>query len=553
MTDLSAHDQADDAMPARMVNEYVYCPRLFYLEFVDRLFAENDDVAQGRYTHRRVDQPGGDLDQLPTHPAMQARSVWLASETLGLSARIDMVQGDGDAVLPVDYKKGRAPADGVWPSDEVQVGVQAMLLREHGHRCERAAVWYEGGRERRYVAVDDALVARVLDLAAEMRSVAAAATAPLPLVASPKCPRCSLVGICLPDETNARLARSELQPRRIVPRDPDHRPLYVTEPGASVGVSRGRVEVAREKEKLDSIRLIDVSQVNVFGRVQVSTQALTEFFARDIPVMYFSYGGWLNGTATGLPAKNVHLRRSQVISAADHASRAAGRMVEGKIRNCRTLLRRNARGDQAAVLEQLGRLAATAAAAPPAASLLGIEGTAARLYFSRFSDMLRPGPVGSLPSFDFAGRNRRPPRDPVNALLSFCYSMLVKDLLAVTIGVGFDPYQGVYHRPRFGRPALALDLAEEFRPLIADSVVLTVLNNGEVGNSDFLLRAGGVQLTADGRRAVLRAYERRLSQEVTHPEFKYRISYRRVLDVQARVLAAYLLGELPDYVPFVTR
>ena len=204
-------------------------------------------------------------------------------------------------------------------------------------------------------------------------------------------------------------------------------------------------------------------------------------------------------------------------------------------------------------MAQLAELATAAGRAERAAQLLGIEGPAARLYFSQFNSMVRgTGPDG-LAAFDFSGRNRRPPRDPVNALLSFCYSVLTKDLLGVLMAVGVDPYQGVYHRPRFGRPALALDLAEEFRPLVADSVVLTVLNNGELTAGDFLSRAAGVQLTADGRRTVLRAYERRLSQEVTHPEFKYRISYRRVMDVQARVLAAHLLGELPAYMPFVTR
>ncbi|CAN5397211.1 CRISPR-associated endonuclease Cas1 [soil metagenome] len=541
-----------EPIPARMVNEYVYCPRLFYLEFVDRLFVDNDDVAQGRYTHRRVDTPTGDLDELPAHPAMRARSVWLSSEALGLSARIDLVEPDGEAVLPVDYKKGKAPAEGIWPSDEVQVGVQVLLLRDHGYSCDRAAVWYEGGRERRYVDFDDTLGERVATLTAEMREVASAARAPLPLVNSPKCWRCSLSGLCLPDETNARLARTELRPRHIVPRDPDHRPLYVTEAGAYVGISRGRVEVTRDREKLDSVRLIDVSQLSVFGRVQVSTQALVEFFARDVPVFYFSYGGWLQGSATGMPAKNVELRRRQIIGAADLSGRAAARMVEGKIRNSRTLLRRNSRSDVSRVVTQLGQLATSAASAVVSAELLGLEGAAARLYFSEFAGMLR-GDLQGLPAFDFSGRNRRPPRDPVNAVLSLCYSLLVKDLLGVCLAVGFDPYLGVYHRPRFGRPALALDLAEEFRPLIADSVALTVLNNGELAPGDFIARAGGVQLTADGRRAVLRAYERRLAQHVTHPEFGYRISYRRILDVQARVLAAHLLGELPSYTPFVTR
>lgn len=129
----------------------------------------------------------------------------------------------------------------------------------------------------------------------------------------------------------------------------------------------------------------------------------------------------------------------------------------------------------------------------------------------------------------------------------------MKDLTVVCNGVGFDPYLGFYHRPRFGRPALALDLAEEFRPLIGDSVVLTAINNGEVRASDFTVRAAGVAMTASGRKSVIAAYERRLNQEVTHPTFGYTITYRRVLEVQARMLGAYLLGEIPNYVAFTTR
>ena len=119
--------------------------------------------------------------------------------------------------------------------------------------------------------------------------------------------------------------------------------------------------------------------------------------------------------------------------------------------------------------------------------------------------------------------------------------------------MGLDPYYGVLHSPRFGRPALALDLAEEFRPLVADSVALQVVNNGEVSSPDFLTRAGACQLSPEGRKSVLRAYERRLGQEIIHPQFGYRVTYRRAMEVQARIFAAYLLGELPDYTPFVTR
>jgi len=155
--------------------------------------------------------------------------------------------------------------------------------------------------------------------------------------------------------------------------------------------------------------------------------------------------------------------------------------------------------------------------------------------------------------FDFESRNRRPPRDPVNALLSFLYSMLSKDMVVTLVRIGLDPYLGFYHQPRYGRPALALDLIEEFRPLIADSVAIGVINNGEVRPSDFVTRAGSVALRAEGRKRLLAAYERRLDTEVTHPRFGYAISYRRVFEVQARLLARFLLGEVPGYEPFCTR
>ena len=145
------------------------------------------------------------------------------------------------------------------------------------------------------------------------------------------------------------------------------------------------------------------------------------------------------------------------------------------------------------------------------------------------SEALRTGPA----AFDFAKRNRRPPTDPVNALLSFTYSLLVRAWTVTLAAVGFDPFRGLYHQPRYGRPALALDLMEPFRPLLADSVVLQVINNGEVQSNDFRTAAGAVALTPDGRRHLIAAFERRLSHEIVHPLFGYRVSYRRLMEMQA--------------------
>jgi CRISPR-associated protein Cas1 len=414
-------------------------------------------------------------------------------------------------------------------------------------------LYYAETKRRVIVDLTEERIQWTREIVAEARIVSESLTAPLPLVDSPKCVRCSLVGLCLPDETNALLARHEQPPRRLVPRDKDQRPVYVTEPGAFVGVRSARLEVTKDKEKVAAFRFIDVAQLVVFGRVQLSTQVLHECFAREIPVLWMSSGGWLMGFATGQAPRYAELRRRQTAAHAQSGNGLAQRMIAGKIANSRTLLRRNARTDVTDTVATLGRLARTAGTCDNFASLLGIEGTAARLYFTALPDMLSPTVSEWAAEFSANGRNRRPPRDPVNALLSFCYAMLTKDLVAVTLGVGLDPYLGVYHRSRYGRPALALDLAEEFRPLIADSTVIGLLNNGEIGPADFIRRGGAVALTPNGRRTVLRAYERRLDLEVRHPTFGYRISYRRVLDLQARMLGAVLTGELPEYIPMTTR
>jgi CRISPR-associated protein Cas1 len=539
-------------VPARMVNEFVYCPRLFYLEWVEAQFQSNADVEEGRYQHRAVDVEQGRVGPAEeADPVREARSVMLGSERLGLIGRIDIIEGHDDLVVPIDVKKGRPPEHGgAWEPETVQLCVLALLLRDNGYRCREGIIYFAETRQRVPIPIDDGLVDRTLATVTELRRVAARAEPPGPLVDSPRCPRCSLVGICLPDETNLLSDRSRRQPRRLTPRDSAARPLYVTEQGATVGIRSGRVHVSKNHEELGSVRLIDVSQISVFGNAQVTAQLMRTCFSEEIPVCWFSYGGWFSGIAEGLPSKHVELRRRQVAIAAQAGLPIARRMVEGKIRNSRTFLMRNTRAEAGSEVASLKILAEQAGRSESMESLLGVEGAAARLYFSRFAAMLRDDGIGT---FDFSHRNRRPPRDPVNCLLSYAYSLLVKDLTATAFAVGFDPYLGVYHRPRFGRPALALDLAEEFRPLIAESVVVNAVNNGEVRRDDFVIRAGGVALTDTGRRKFLATYERRLDTEVTHPVFGYRITYRRVLEVQARMLGAFLLGEIPEYVPFLTR
>ena len=296
---------------------------------------------------------------------------------------------------------------------------------------------------------------------------------------------------------------------------------------------------------------MEISHLALFGNVQVTAQAVQELCDRDIPICHFSYGGWFRGITNGMGHKNVELRCRQYLGAMtpETSLSISRRMVFGKIKNSRTMLRRNHREPPPSILPELNRLAERALTAQSLDSLLGIEGAAARTYFSEFRGMIKNESL----DFDFRGRNRRPPRDPVNAVLSFLYAMLIKQATITALTVGFDPYLGFYHQPRYGRPALALDLVEEFRPLIADSVCLTLINNGELGPEHFITRGGATALTQNGRRRVIEAYERRMDTLVTHPLFGYAVSYRRVLEMQARLLSRHLLGELPAYPVFRTR
>ena len=541
-----------DLVPARMVNEFEYCPRLFYLEWVQSRFEDNPDTVEGRYVHRNVDAGGGRIDDPDEDsPVRKAKSVTISSEDLGIIAKADIIEGKGNKVIPVEVKRGRPPKHGpAWSPELVQICAIGLILQDNGYDCSEGQIFFAESRERVKVPFDEKLVRQTLNVLRDLKEVAGSPDPPPPLVDSPKCPRCSLVGICLPDETNLLANRSDVPPRRLTPRDSAARPLYVTEQGTRIGVRKGRVTVSQQKEVLQEVRLIDVSQVSIYGNVQISSQAMRAMFDQQVPVCWFSYGGWFQGIAHGLPSKHVDLRRRQVAIAAQAGLPIAQKMIEGKIRNSRTLLRRNSRSEVKPILEQLKATADQTAEVDTVESLLGVEGAAARLYFSRFSAMLKDDLLGI---FDFQGRNRRPPRDPINCLLSYGYSLLTKDLTAVALAVGFDPYLGVFHKPRFGRPALALDLAEEFRPLIADSVVINVINNGEIQENGFIVRAQGVAMTQQGRRSFIAAYERRLDQEVAHPVYGYKITYRRVLEVQARMLGAYLLGEIPEYVPFMTR
>lgn len=609
-----------DHLPARMLNEVTYCPRLFYYEHVEGVFVHNRETIEGSIRHTRVDEKTDDLpspeELAETDRKVRSRSVSMASDAYGIVAKMDLVEADGRHVFPVDYKRGGPceTEDGeltAWDADQIQMAVQALILRDNGYSCDEAIVYYAKTKQRVRITIDDQLVERTMKTIEEARQISAEGTIPPPLQDSPKCPRCSLVGVCLPDETrqfvdlpcprsglvqgtlfdigrqvdatSESMSLSKGEVRRLVPPRDDLRPLYLNTQGLYVGKS-GQVLKIKEKGKLvQDVRLNEICQLNLMGNVQLSTQAIQTLCQAEVPIAYFSMGGWFYGVTEGLGIKNIFLRREQfrLSDVPAFCLRVARALVAGKIRNQRTLLQRNHVEPPRRTLTQMKCMMDDAERAESLEQLLGIEGYAARLYFESFAGMIKmssdeetatsasnstagdhqhqddglSSASKELPAltFDFASRNRRPPRDPVNALLSLAYSLLAKDLTIIARTVGFDPYLGFFHQPRFGRASLALDLMEPFRPLIADSAVLSAINTRMVTPVDFVRAGNAVALTADGRKKFFRAYEQRMDTLVTHPIFGYRVNYRRILDIQARLLARVLTGELTTYPAFVTR
>lgn len=554
-------DSRTPLVPARMVNEWVYCPRLAYLEWVEGEWAESADTAEGKRVHARVDQGGGrlpDADELDEEMA-RARSVTLSSERLGVIAKIDVVEAAEGIVMPVDFKKGKRPhvAAGAYEPERVQVCAQAMILEDNGYRVEQGALWYVGSREKVRVALDDDLRAMTLDAIRGLRAAAETRQRPPPLENSPKCPRCSLAGICLPDETN--LFSKGYPPRPLNPSDDPALPLYVQTPGAKLRKEGDRLIVETKTEK-QKVPMISVSQVALFGPVSVTTPALHALMRERVPVSWFSTGGWFLGHTIGTGNGNVAVREAQYRAAFSNRRSLvfARSLVSAKIRNSRTMLRRNWRSERGVegkeeALAGLKRIARRSLHAEDPQHLLGLEGEAASIYFGQFEKMLAASAAEGAGAFSFATRNRRPPTDPVNAMLSLAYALLVRLFRDTLSSTGLDPYLGLYHRPRHNRPALALDLMEPFRSIVSDSCVIQAVNNGEVRQNHFVFNGPACSLKPKGRKALIAAYERRLEQVTTHPLFGYRVTMRRLVEVQARLLARHIQGEIVEYPHYLPR
>jgi CRISPR-associated protein Cas1 len=493
------------------------------------------------------------------------REMALSCEELGITGKLDAVETDGGGWAPVEAKhsappeiereildgEGRALMRGAWSNDQIQIAAQMMLLRANDHPCERGFLYYRKTKQRVEVPLDERLEEALRSEVARATSTMAGPMPP-PLIDSPKCPRCSLQSICLPDETNWLLRRTDEPPARVMPGRDDAGVLHLTEPGSYLGKKSKTLVVTRPGDEPPvKIPIKDVSHVTLVGAVQISTQALHELLFAGRSVSWITSGGRYIGAAHPPLVKNFHLRRMQfrLMEDAPRCLHLARGIVAAKILNGRTLLRRNG-PKSAPVVHDLRQLLRQVRRAESIEALMGVEGTAAKLYFPAFAALLK-GPAGG--DFDWQGRSRRPPKDPINAMLSLVYALLTRDVEVAIRNAGLEPMAGFFHAPENGRPALALDLMEAFRPLIAESVVLRAVNSGSIEPEDFWVLPGQAALKDAARKRFFAAYQQRMAETVRHPRFRFAMSYRRTLELEARLFARHLEGELPDYIPLMTR
>src|SRR5579885_2961880 len=301
----------------------------------------------------------GRLKPMPRRTRSSA-SLTLSSTALGVIAKLDVAEAEDGVVTPVDYKRGRRPhvAQGAYEPERIQICLQALLLEEHGYRVEDGAIYYAESRERVRIELDEKLRAAARKAVSDLRLTVSQSRIPPPLKDSPKCPRCALVTVCLPDEVRS-LTGSPLAPRPIAAPPDEALPLVVQSQSARIGKDGDTLKITDEERGETQVRLIDISDVALFGNVSITTPALAALFEREIPITFHSHGGWFRGVAHGVGHRNVEVRTAQYRASFDEAFclRFARELVAAKIANQRTMVRRNARDGPARGLA-LERLAA---------------------------------------------------------------------------------------------------------------------------------------------------------------------------------------------------
>ncbi len=532
-------------MRVMALHALAYCERLFYLEEVEEIRLADEAVFAGRTLHEERADPD------PTFT--ERRNLEVASSALGLTGRVDAVRQRDGAWVPYEHKRGRSrPGSGgepgAWPSDRLQVVAYALLLEEEwAVPVPEARVRYHADNTTVRVPIDDAARADLQTAIARAAELRSHLERP-PVAENPNlCIHCSLAPVCLPEEE--RLARDPgWSPVRLFPPHVEEQVVHVLSPRSRVGRSGESLVVHNEDGVERKLPIHEVASVVLHGNAQITTQALHLCASSDIPVHWVSGGGrYLAGLAAGTGSVQRRLRQYQALADPGLKLRLARKLamarIEGQIRYLLRATRGgHARGEEFSRAVDIMRQQLVAAARGEGVDAVrGHEGVAARAYFSQLDSLLVPS-IG--PELRQAGRNRRPPRDRFNALLSFGYALLYRSVLEGILAVGLEPALGFFHTPRSAAHPLALDLMELFRVPIWDVTVIGSINRQQWDpKEDFEVTKNHVWLSDPGRRKAIGLYEARLQATWKHPVTDYSLSYGRTIELEARLLEKEWAGE----------
>jgi CRISPR-associated protein Cas1 len=520
-----------------------YCPRLFYLEEVEGLYTQNAAVFAGRRLHVNLEQEeDGEWEDL-----------YLESESLGIRGRVDALRTRNGQTIPYEHKRGKASRDASkkpqpWQSDRLQILSYCYLLELNlGMPITEGRIRYHADNVLVHVPFDDGAKAEVEAAIAQARKLQQAQFRPPVTENERLCARCSLAPVCLPEE--ARLAHDrEWQPIRLFPKDDDRQILHILEPGTRVGRTGEQIKITHRDRSVEKMAAQQVSQVVLHSFSQISTQALHFLASHQVGVHWISGGDRYIGSFDSRQGSiQRRIQQYRALTQADVCVELAKKLVFCRGQGQRKFLMRGKRNLKAksaqldAAIGQMKRVIKQIETVDNLASLLGIEGNLASLYFGALPDLLSESVADEM---RFSGRNRRPPKDRFNALLSFGYSLLLKDVMNAIIAVGLEPALGFYHQPRTQASPLALDMMEIFRVPLVDMVVVASINRCQWDIAeDFTIRGPQVWLSDTGRKKLIDCYERRKSESWKHPVLGYSLTYRRLLELEVRLLEKEWSGE----------
>lgn len=528
-----------EPLPISLIAHTVYCPRRAWLEANgDRV--DSAAIQAGQLAHGRVDDPRA------SRP-LTLRSVEIAHPELGVTGRCDVLRGDlSSGVEVVEYKSTpvRRRAE-VRPAHVVQLTLQRLCLERMGVEVLDQAIYFTNHELLQSIPVGKAERDAAIDWVHQTRALVDSQSAPEPLEDDPRCAGCSHAEVCLPDEHHLRR-----QSRSISVANPDAEIVHLLTLGSRASLRSGRLRVVKGDDELASVPFERVLGLVVHGNIDLSSALIRECLWSGLTLVWCSSRGRVTGWAHSAESPAGMTRVQQHARSLQGDLPLAKEMLATKVSNQATQLRRNADAVAEAVTG-MRSICSQMKSASSIEALYGLEGHAAAVYFDGFTRMVRS--AGLWACADWPGRRGRGAADPLNAALNFTYGLLLGDCIRGLVACGLDPMAGFVHSSSRNKPALALDLMEEFRAPIADSVVVGALNNGELRRNMCIRVLGDARLTEAGRRALTAAYERRLQTEIKHPVFGYRVTWRRCIEVQARLLRGALDGSQPRYSGMRTR